>query len=158
MSNRHLAMMKFLFVLATFFLPSLVVGYLRPNTHDYNVMLQTVYGEARGEPQHGQLGVAHVIRNRAQANRGYWGGNTYAGVAQQPRQFEVWNGRSSIPMHERQAVNGINSWLPHFERYRDPTNGARYYNNPAKEGYPEWTKNVRRGVKIGNHQFYHDWR
>ncbi|GMS85770.1 hypothetical protein PENTCL1PPCAC_7945, partial [Pristionchus entomophagus] len=36
----------------------------------------------------------------------------------------------------------------------DPTNGALYYNNPDKEGYPGWTNNVRRGVKIANHQFY----
>ena len=149
--------MKFLFVLVAFFLPSLVVGYLRPGTHDYNILLQTIYAAAQGEPRVSQLAVAHVIRNRALANRAYWGGNTYAGVAQHPYQFEGWNGRNSIPMHDLQEVNSIKRWLSSFDQLPDPTNGARYYNHPETEGYPFWTKNVRRGIKIGSRQFYHDF-
>lgn len=37
---------------------------------------------------------------------------------------------------------------------QDPTGGCDHYNNPDKEGYPEWTVNVVRVRKIGKYQFY----
>ena len=38
--------------------------------------------------------------------------------------------------------------------YSDPTEGCDHYNNPGKEGYPDWTNNCTRNKKIGGHQFY----
>lgn len=69
-------------------------------------------------------------------------------------QFECWNGRDDISIREREAYKNIRSWSDELydkkQRY-DPTNGSDHYNNPDKEGYPEWTRNVNPTKKIGNH-------
>lgn len=59
---------------------------LNRNSEDYKALLNTVSGEARGEERKGQEAVAWVIKNRADKNRSYWGGNTLAGVCKQPKQ------------------------------------------------------------------------
>lgn len=121
------------------------------------VFAKTIYAEARGEPLEGQQWVAWVIKNRAYRNKPYWGGNTIKGVCLQPYQFECWNGRTDIPINEPAVYKKIRSWsdalydAPHS---KDPTQNCDYYNNPAKEGMPAWTKNVDLIRKIGNHNFY----
>lgn len=126
------------------------------NSYDYQTLLKTIYGEARGESELGQRAVAWVINNRAKLNRGYWGGNTIAGVCRAPFQFECWNGLSDIVMLETAARDATDSWLPWVYQGSDPSLGSQYYNNPDKEGYPDWTTRVIRTVKIGAHQFYKD--
>jgi N-acetylmuramoyl-L-alanine amidase len=127
---------------------------LNRNSNDYQTLLKTVYAEARGEDERGQRAVAWVIKNRADLNREYWGGNTIAGVCRKSGQFECWNGRNDIDMPETHSRNAIDAWLPDVYRHADPSGGSDHYNNPAKEGYPSWTQNCRQTVKIGNHQFY----
>ncbi|KAF8360601.1 hypothetical protein PRIPAC_87524 [Pristionchus pacificus] len=128
---------------------------------DVDVLKKTMWHEARGEPELGQIGVAHVIKNRADANRGYWGGRNVADVCLKSKQFACWNNQSpdnSNPsgegydrMHEiaRGVLDG---------RIPDPTRGALYYNNPAKET-ASWVNNVEPGERIphnGNHVFYRE--
>ncbi|KAF8362183.1 hypothetical protein PRIPAC_89106 [Pristionchus pacificus] len=124
------------------------------NQRDLDVVTKTMWHESRGEPELGQIGVAHVIKNRADANRGYWGGRNVADVCLKSKQFACWNNQSpdnSNPsgegydrMHEiaRGVLDG---------RIPDPTRGALYYNNPAKETaswvkVPEWSDLVKLGV------------
>jgi len=125
-------------------------------SESYKVLLKTVYAEARGEPTLGQKAVAWVIYNRTKKDRDYWGGYTLAGVCKHPNQFECWNGKDDIIMTETDAQKSIESWLPTFFLETDPTGGCTYYNNPDKEGYPDWTTRVIKAIKIGNHQFYKD--
>lgn len=132
---------------------------LSKSSRDYQVLLDTIFAEARGESEQGQKAVAWVIKNRADLNRSYWGGNTIAGVCLHPGQFECWNGDGAQRIAEAKrrepgAVAAIESWLPNVFLGRDPSNGSDHYNNPDKEGYPSWTNNCRRTVKIGHHQFY----
>ncbi|XP_055340429.1 spore cortex-lytic enzyme-like [Paramacrobiotus metropolitanus] len=124
------------------------------HSHNYQTLLKTVYREAPGEPEEGQLAVAWVIKNRADKNRAYWGGNSIAAVCRHPGQFECWN-PGDISMHEHGAGANIERWLDRFYERPDPTGGADHFHNPDKEGFPGWTNNCRWGVKIGNHQFYH---
>ena len=124
------------------------------SSHDYEILLKTVYGEARGEEQRGQLAVAWVIYNRARLNKSYWGGSSIAAVCKHPGQFECWSGVRDIHMSEHTARKKIEQWLPTFYELRDPTGGCDHFNNPDKEGYPPWTNNCDRVTKIGNHQFY----
>jgi N-acetylmuramoyl-L-alanine amidase len=128
-------------------------------SYDYQILHKTIFAEARGEPELGQRAVAWVIRNRAEQNRDYWGGESIAGVCLQPSQFECWNSDRSYLIdeaisNEPDVFNDIDSWLPEVYLSPDPTEGADFYNNPDIEGYPPWTENVDRGIKIGNHQFY----
>ena len=129
-------------------------GGMDRNSYDYQTLLKTIYGEARGEPELGQRAVAWVIYNRVQLNRNYWGGNTIASVCRAQYQFECWNGVSDIIMTETGARNAIDNWLLLVYLGSDPSFGSQYFNNPDKEGYPPWTNNVIRTVKIGAHQFY----
>ena len=132
---------------------------LDKNSYDYKILLDTIFAEARGEPESGQKAVAWVIKNRVKLNRSYWGGNTIAGVCLQPGQFECWNAdkRHEIEEGKRRepdVLRSIDSWLPSVFCGSDPSNGSDQYNNPDIEGYPSWTNNCDCTVKIGNHQFY----
>jgi N-acetylmuramoyl-L-alanine amidase len=122
---------------------------------ELDILAATIYAEARGESREGQLWVGWVIKNRAKKNRGYWGGDKIKSVCLHPNQFECWNGRSFIMIEENDAwckvVSVANEVLGNDH---DPTNGCDHYNNPSKEGYPEWTRNVTKVKIIGNHHFY----
>jgi N-acetylmuramoyl-L-alanine amidase len=63
---------------------------LPQDAEDLWVMAQTVWGEARGESQAGQIAVAWVIRNR-QLYHPTWRGKTLAEVCLAPYQFSCWN-------------------------------------------------------------------
>ncbi len=132
---------------------------LSRGSRDFQVLLDTIFAEARGESEQGQRAVAWVIKNRADMNRPYWGGGSIADVCLRPGQFECWNGNGAQKIEEDKrrepgAVAEIEAWLPNVFLGRDPSNGSDHYNNPSKEGYPPWTANCHRTVKIGNHQFY----
>jgi len=122
---------------------------------EQRIFAATLYAVARGESELGQRAVVWVIKNRAAKDRSYWGGSSIKGVCLAQSQFECWNGRNSIdvsgePDAFNKALRIVNN------PGNDPTGGCEYYNNPDKEGYPDWTKRVTRGPKIGNHQFYKD--
>ncbi|XP_021965945.1 spore cortex-lytic enzyme [Folsomia candida] len=119
-----------------------------------DVLAKTIYAEARGEPDEGQRAVGHVIRNRAEKNRDYWGGSTI-GVCVKHQQFECWNGRSDIDIHEPQAYQKAQRIADEVlsSGDHDPSRGSTHYNNPDKED-PEWARKIPKTVKIGNHQFY----
>ncbi|CAG0895354.1 unnamed protein product [Cyprideis torosa] len=123
-----------------------------------NVLAATVYEEARGEPKKGQTAVVHVIRNRVNANREYWGGGTVEGVCLKEGQFECWNGRdvggTINQIKNTDDFREIHCHVGNAWRMSDITQGSDHYNNPDKEGYPSWTKNCTKTMKIGNHQFY----
>lgn len=124
---------------------------------ELEIFAKTVYAEARGECEEGQLWVAWVIKNRAAKNRDYWGGNTIRGVCLHSNQFECWNGCSDIQIHEPQIYKRIYGMCERVARAplsQDPTGGCDHYNNPDDEGYPPWTNNVVKVRKIEKHQFY----
>ena len=121
------------------------------------VFAKTVYAEARGESTEGQRWVAWVIKNRARMNRSYWGGGSIKDVCLHSGQFECWDGRKDIEIHEHQVYNNIRQLTDQIydtSYDHDPTGGADHYNNPKKEGYPDWTKNCTILKKIGDHVFY----
>ncbi|KAF8361506.1 hypothetical protein PRIPAC_88429, partial [Pristionchus pacificus] len=114
--------------------------------------------EARGEPYEGQVGVAHVIKNRTRANRGYFGGGSIAGVCLHPNQFSCWNNVKQENIHPiGQGWEEMDEWVRGVldGTVADPTNGALYYINP-KLCNPSWVKNLKVGIKIANHQFYNE--
>ena len=128
---------------------------------EYDIVKKTVYAEARGEPLKGQKWVVWVIRNRADANKSYWGGDRLDEVCKHPRQFECWDGKSDIPIHEKEAYDSIDKWLPDVlktDKSQDPTDGSDHYHNPSTPGEweksEEWRKNCVETEKIGKHQFY----
>ena len=52
---------------------------------DRDALIKTVYGEARGEAEEGQIAVVHVIPNRAAQRK-----TSVATECYRPRQFSCW--------------------------------------------------------------------
>jgi N-acetylmuramoyl-L-alanine amidase len=124
------------------------------SSNDYQVLLKTIYGEARGESTEGQKAVAWVIKNRANRNLSHWGGYNIANVCKQRLQFSCWNGVSDILMSEANARAKIELWLPAVYTGKDNTNGATHYYANRLISPPSWTRTCIATVQIGNHAFY----
>ncbi|WP_221930913.1 cell wall hydrolase [Telmatospirillum sp. J64-1] len=119
-------------------------------------LAQNIYFEARGEPQVGQLAVAHVTLNRV-AHPAF--PNTVCEVVTQggkkgPCQFSWWcDGRSTEPRDldawaaaltlAREVLNG---------RTEDPTNGALYYHVVDLE--VAWSEEKVDPQVIGRHIYF----
>ena len=56
---------------------------------DIDIMAKTMWGESRNQDTSGQIAVAYVIKNRAEARR--WYGNTPKEVCLKDWQFSCWN-------------------------------------------------------------------
>jgi spore germination cell wall hydrolase CwlJ-like protein len=125
------------------------------NDPQYKALKDTVYGEARGESLEGQKAVASVIKNRVEANKSYWGGDTYTGVCYHPNQFECHT--KDMTIREKDAYDKLDEWLPGVYasgKGQAPYKGVDHFNNPAKEGKPAWTRNCDEKYSIGGHTFY----
>lgn len=124
-----------------------------------DLIVRTVYGEARGESPEGQRAVAAVIRNRAQQS-----GMGTQGVIFAPNQFEPWN--------NPQTRAGLERLDPNSREYQailanvrpvlagqaaDPTGGATHFYSPTAQASlgrqaPGWAQGE--GLDIGRHRFY----
>lgn len=113
--------------------------------NDINLLAQTVYGEARGEPYVGQVAVAAVILNRLE-NPSF--PNTVSGIIFEPLAFTaVADGQIWLEPNEEakkaviDAINGM-----------DPSENATYYFNP-ETATSKWIWSRPQIKKIGKHIF-----
>lgn len=132
-------------------------------------MTRTLYGEARGEPGEGIVGVAWVIRTRVCLG-GWWAEHpgdgipdgTLAAVCRDPQQFTCWSAGDvnlaklrTVPLTDpdlarclRHALNVLT------DRVSDPTAGATHYLNPAAlKRMPSWYRDELVTRRIGRHVF-----
>lgn len=118
----------------------------------------TLYFEARGEPEIGQIAVGHVVMNRA-ANPLFpaavcdvvrQGGNKI----EQGCQFTWWcDDVSNIPGNARAWAHSQTLARRIFWGYtQDPTAGALWYHADYVDPY--WRTSFTEGPKIGRHIFY----
>uniref|UniRef100_A0A914P6K6 Cell wall hydrolase SleB domain-containing protein n=1 Tax=Panagrolaimus davidi TaxID=227884 RepID=A0A914P6K6_9BILA len=124
--------------------------------HDLDILKKTVFMEARGEPADGQAAVVYVIVTRARLNKPYWGGSKIADVCLKPGQFECWNSSTNIDTQsqEYRNIENIVNDVIYNGAFKEHNDGSDHYNNPDKEGYPDWTNNCDKTKRIGGHQFY----
>jgi len=117
----------------------------------------TIYHEARGESERGQLAVGHVVMNRTRS--ALFPASVCDVVRQggQQRahcQFSWWcDGRSDRPKDEAALRESL--WLAEEIYYgctRDPTAGALWYHSTAVR--PSWSKSFGPGKRIDRHVFY----
>nr|WP_253288793.1 spore cortex-lytic enzyme [Amphibacillus sp. MSJ-3] len=113
--------------------------------NDIQLMAQTVYGEARGEPYEGQVAIASVILNRIQSPIFP---DTVSGVIYEPLAFTaVADGQIYLTPDEtakRAVLDAINGW--------DPTGEAIYYFNPDT-ATSSWIWSRPQIKRIGKHIF-----
>src|SRR4051812_4814289 len=100
-----------------------------------DAVIRTIFGEARGEPEAGQIAVAHVIKNRTADKR--WSADAYAVVTQR-NQFSSWNKNDAnySKIHSLPENNQFYMAIGHmvdavWASPADPTRGAVYYYAPA---------------------------
>lgn len=125
---------------------------------DEDIVMRTIWMEARGESYEGKLAVAHVIINRAISGRPRW--NTLAQVCLDPYQFSGWrqaDGNFLVALNLRpedlRAQDCLRAFREANASLHDPTHGARHYFNP-KLANPDWAKGHVPCYKVGNHDFY----
>jgi spore germination cell wall hydrolase CwlJ-like protein len=137
----------------------------RTTADDLWTAAATVWGEARGEPQHGRIAVACVLRNRAA--RGYRGDRTLGAVARSPKQFSCWDSGDpnraqcgALTLEDavfRDCFIAVLQALPtgasEFAAV-DATFGSLHY--CALRSAPAWARGHDPCAIIGRHKFFND--
>jgi len=149
-------------ILATLILGAPAPAAAGERVSEVMCLAQTIYFESRGEPQLGQVAVAHVVLNRV--GDGRFPGSIcrvvrQGGDARRYRcQFTWWcDGLSDRP----RSVADWHSVLVlaldvYLGRSEDPTAGALWYH--ADYVSPHWRSAFARGPKIGKHIFYREFQ
>jgi spore germination cell wall hydrolase CwlJ-like protein len=128
----------------------------------------TIYGEARSEPEQGQVAVAYTLLNRAK-------NKTICDVALARKQYSVFNNNPTLraiatSLHllpEQKNTIDQKSWemavrvsrIVMYGLTPDPTNGATHYiadkvMKVKGYKYPKWSKEYKVVATISNHKFY----
>lgn len=143
-------------------------NFKKQNMEDIDYLARTIYGEARGESETGQIAVGYVILNRSRtaSKRPQFGDGTIKGAVLKHSdngvyQFTCWNpldknfriisnpdlvGQLSFKKSLNSALKVLNAIV------EDPTAGANhYYATTIPE--PKWAKTALDKIQIGNHIF-----
>jgi len=117
----------------------------------------TIYHEARGESERGQLAVGYVVINRTRSAlfpASVCDVVRQGGQQRDRCQFSWWcDGRSDLPRDHAALRESL--WLAEEIYYgctRDPTAGALWYHSTAVK--PSWSKSFGPGKRIDRHVFY----
>lgn len=124
----------------------------------FQVAVETIYGEARGEPYEGKVAVAWVLLNRARRPR-WWGHDLYS-VCLKDRQFSCWNQDDPNRAAIKAASPGnpvmsacIRALLEALSGLAaDPTGGADHYCVTSLT--PSWAATAMPTAIVGGHKFY----
>ena len=155
--SRVFAIASFLLVAAYVVLVSTSVRAAEPHD-DIRCLAQTIYFEARGEPDTGKLAVGHVVMNRVLDRRFPTDVCEVVRQGGEERrylcQFTWWcDGRSDTPRDVRAWDQSLMfARMIYWGFTQDPTGGALWYH--ADYVAPYWKDAFKRGPKIGRHIFY----
>ena len=136
---------------------------------DIEALTLTIWGEARGEPIEGKIGVAMVIRNRLLSH--YRGAQTYVDVCTAQAQFSAW----SDEVKQMQEAQDILVGDPSLAHHPDPalrlcleiaqatipgllsdnTAGANHYltTDLYRRARPAWAVGEAPRRRLGHHIF-----
>lgn len=115
-----------------------------------------VYHESRGEPDEGQLAVAHVTLNRAASTMHP---DDVCSVVSETNggscQFGWWcDGRSITPRNEPSYHRALDVALDAMTGAEpDPTDGATFFVS-SRFGRPGWTRSLTQTAQISGHVFF----
>ncbi len=120
-------------------------------TEDGFWMVYTLCCECPNEPERGQIGVAHVMLNRA-VERGL----RLKDVALEPRQFSCFNNGRRITINHHYFVRCLESVNKAISERADGINfgGADHYHATYMTPYPDWARDMKVIETIGLHVFY----
>lgn len=112
----------------------------------------TICHEAANQPEFGQIGVGHVILNRAILRN-----LTIKGVVYQKKQFSCYNSNKQPPIEDYEAFiiaqmafqKAIDERLYGYNFF-----GADHYHATYMDPYPSWITDMEVVAQIGQHIFY----
>lgn len=118
------------------------------SNEDYKLMAKIVYGESKGEPFLGKVGVASVILNRLYDPDFP---KTVEGVIYQKNAFSCINGKNLSSEPDKECYRAVDEAL----NGNDPTSESIYFYNPERSSSSWILKYPRKcSVRIGNHIFF----
>lgn len=129
-------------------------------TQDLDVMVRTVWGEARNQGTDGWEAVAWIIRTRATWRPQAWWGIGIAGVCQKAEQFSCWNENDP----NRDKLEALSETDTLYQKISvvcdqvlegliaDPTCGATHYEVTGTDA--GWSRGRYPSAVIGQHSFY----
>jgi spore germination cell wall hydrolase CwlJ-like protein len=126
---------------------------------ELDILTGTIFGEARGEPTEGKIGVGLTILTRVQ-NPGWWGRN-FREVCLADRQFNCWQDHNKDDIILARKENtadwknckaiAIEILLGHI------MNGLGHPTHYHTANIsPKWASRFIKLTQIGKHIFYHD--
>lgn len=128
-------------------------------------VVMTIAQEASSEPFEGMVGVAEVIRERAESK--YNSDGSLIDTVLRPLQFSGWNtndpNRLRVAQYELNhpaITRAITAYKTAFEEKSNYALGANLYHADWMNPYPDWTKSpkVTKLVHIGHTIFYREER
>lgn len=121
---------------------------------------RTIYGEGRGEPWEGLIGIGWTIRNRVLQPS--WWGTTWIDVCRKPYQYSCWNegdpNRVKLQAATLQQAGYRRCYaaalLVYDGNVADPTGGATHYFAVGLVPPPQWVAEMDQTASIGRHLFF----
>ena len=139
---------------------------------DVDILIRTIYGEARGESRKGKIAVAFIPCTRAKIaaeykkihkkNHPLYGSGTVASACTMAYQFSCWNlNDSNLPIINALNLESIEA-QPSIEACHialeelevDPSCGATHYHTINMIPFPNWAEGQKSCAKVGMHIFY----
>lgn len=126
---------------------------------DKNVLIETLWGETRGESDIGKMAVVHLILNRYFTNdpmfKNY---KTISSLCLKKYQFSCWLDKFKMRHIKKDdtyenIVKVVDHAIHLYEKGVDYSNGALYYYSVDIDK-PKWTKEMTKVNEIGKHRFY----
>ena len=127
---------------------------------EHDLLVRTVWAEARNQSPLGQTAVAAVILNRATNPVIGWWGNTIKEVCLKPWQFSCWNegdpnrSKALALVPESQQYKAIADVVRYALEGYDPTDGCDHYLVNSLRDKVFWAATNHPVCTIGDHTFY----
>lgn len=121
--------------------------------NDIKCLASTIYHEARGEPQHGQIAVGKVVMNRVNHKTEF--PNEVCHVIKQKNQFSWVNGKKYVPIKYTKKEIDIAKkvYYNHHHYNHIVSNDTLFFQ--TKHIKNNWaTKRLVKSKVIGNHVFF----
>ena len=125
-------------ILAGIVLTAACVMYAAGEGYDDDLAVKVILGEAADQSFRGKVAVGEVIRNRGEIE----------GFSSTQKDLD----RFYHEQPERTRTQARLAWI--VSRFTNFTRGADHFDNIKAFGVPEWAKDMKKTVMIGDTQFY----
>lgn len=126
---------------------------------DRHVLVETLWGETRGESDMGKMAVVHLILNRYFTDDSMFKNyKTISSLCLKKYQFSCWLDKFKMRHIKKDdtyenIVKVVDHAIHLYEKGVDYSNGALYYYSVDIDK-PKWAKEMTKVNEIGKHRFY----